>query len=321
MLKQAIDKPATTHKSSQKLSDSNWLNLLNASSDQSNTGSNLDTTIKAGQISTGSSAVGSSVIKSSAVNSLGTALLTANSQVTNLPVANLQVPNSQVTHASIANALTVADAPDTGNLFGLSSTSSKNALGSATTAARYDTLIEWGHPETDQYYWREQSGQDSCAVVAQISAYQSLTGNYVSEQAACNYAQAKGWFNPQSGTPLRYMGKILNALGISTTQEYHATLGTIATALNEGDKPIVALNANEIWYPKHDRYGNPVEQSVAGHAVWVTGIDEEANGSFDVVLNDSGTPYGRSEVVSYRDFYNAWSDYNCFLTVADNPFT
>ena len=89
--------------------------------------------------------------------------------------------------------LNLVDAPDTGNLFGLSTTDSLKTTSNATTlTATYDDPIEWGNPVTDQYYWRQQSGQASCAVVAQISAYQSLTGNYISEQAACNYAQARG---------------------------------------------------------------------------------------------------------------------------------
>ena len=45
----------------------------------------------------------------------------------------------------------------------------------------YDNFIEYGDPFTDAYYWRQQSpGQNTCAVVAQISIYESLTGNYIS---------------------------------------------------------------------------------------------------------------------------------------------
>ncbi len=108
---------------------------------------------------------------------------------------------------------------------------------------------------------------------------------------------------------------------IKCATAYNATLGEIEAALAHGDKPIVALNANEIWNPKRNQYGQPVEQVNAGHAVWVTGVDQKANGSFNVILNDSGTSYGRSEVVSYADFNNAWADYSHFLTIADNPFT
>jgi hypothetical protein len=243
-----------------------------------------------------------------------------------------------------ADSLPVADASSTENLFGLenavsltdtqpdftpfSATDSLGAtVGQAQTLANiylaklYNDPIEWGRPLIDQQYWRLQSGSASCAIVAQISIYQSLTGRYIGEQAACNYAQARGWFNPRTGTSPLYVGKLLNAYNISTTQKYNATLNDLAVALSRGDKPIVGLDGNEIWRPQRDRYGNPVEQANAGHAVWVTGIDREANGSWNIILNDSGTPTGRASVIDYRDFLNAWKDYGSFLTVADNPLT
>lgn len=229
--------------------------------------------------------------------------------------------DSSSTDPLSTDLLDVVDAPDIDSLFSLGTATAQATAATAMLTASYGDPIEWGDPLTDQYYWRQQNGQFSCAVVAQISVYQSLTGNYIDEQLACNYAQAQGWFDPRSGTSPVHIGKILNALGISTTQGYNATLNNIAAALAQGDKPIVALDANEIWNPKRDQYGNPVEQTLAGHAVWVTGIDRKANGSFDIVLNDSGKPSGYSNVVSYADFYNAWTDYSYFVSVADNPFT
>ena len=96
-----------------------------------------------------------------------------------------------------------------------------------------------------------------------------------------------------------------------------ASINTLASTLANGDKPIVALDANEIWYPQRDSYGNPIEQAIA---VWVTGIDGELDGSINIILNDSGTPYGQASVIDYYDFMNAWQDYNNFVVVADNPF-
>ncbi len=101
---------------------------------------------------------------------------------------------------------------------------------------------------------------------------------------------------------------------------YQASLGTLEYALAYGDKPIVALDGNEIWNPMRDWYGNPIEQDVAGHAVWVTGIDYEWNGSIGIVINDSGHANGSAFVIDYHDFMNAWQDYDYFVSVADNPF-
>lgn len=185
----------------------------------------------------------------------------------------------------------------------------------------FDDPIEYGTPFSDADYWRQQQGNASCAVVAQISVYESLTGEYISENAACNYAQQQGWFDPGSGTSPANTGKILNVLGIETYQQYNASFSSLEFALAMGYKPIVGLDANEIWNPQYDWYGNPLEQANAGHAVWVTGIDYELDGTIGIIINDSGTSYGMASVVDYQDFMNSWQDFGYFVSVADNPFT
>ncbi|MBE9191183.1 hypothetical protein IQ230_12625 [Gloeocapsopsis crepidinum LEGE 06123] len=201
------------------------------------------------------------------------------------------------------------------------------SLGDVATNTRvslgglYDDPIEYGDPFSDADYWRQQQGANSCAVVAQICVYESLTGYRISEDDASNYAYQQGWFDPNTGTSLVHVGKVLNTLGIDTYQPYDASLDTLADALVRGDKPIVGLDGNEIWNPQYDWYGNPIEQSNAGHAVWVTGIDLEHDGSVNIILNDSGHSGGMTSVVDAYDFIHAWEDYGNFVSIADNPFT
>ncbi|NJO65669.1 MAG: hypothetical protein HC836_48625 [Richelia sp. RM2_1_2] len=100
----------------------------------------------------------------------------------------------------------------------------------------------------------------------------------------------------------------------------NASLEDIADALEKGDKIIVGLDANEIWSPLRDAMtGSPVEQTNGGHAVWVTGIDTEPDGSVKIILNDSGTDSGQMKAVDAQDFLNAWDDYGNLLLVADTP--
>jgi hypothetical protein len=185
----------------------------------------------------------------------------------------------------------------------------------------YDNSVEYGTPSTDAMYWRQQEGGYSCAVVAQICVYESLTGEYISEDDAATYAQQQGWFDPNGGTLPADIGNILEVLNIDTYKTNNASLADLEYALARGDKPIVGLDGNEIWNPQYDWYGQALEQTDAGHAVWVTGIDYQSNGSASIILNDSGTPYGMSSVVDYDDFMNAWQDYGYFVTIADNPDT
>jgi hypothetical protein len=178
----------------------------------------------------------------------------------------------------------------------------------------------YGNPVQDAHYWKQQQGDNSCAVVAQLSIYEAITGQDISEAEACEIAQANGWFDQQMGTNPQDVGKLLNALGIPTTQSYDASLSDIAKGLEQGDKIIVGLDASEIWSPAKDpSTGQPLEQSNAGHAVWVTGIEQAADGSINLILNDSGSPNGQMATVSAEDFLNAWQDYGNFLVIADAP--
>ena len=197
-------------------------------------------------------------------------------------------------------------------------------LAAANTAWNFGSLyndpIEYGNPLTDAQYWRQQQGAMSCAVVAQMSVYQSLTGHYISEYDASVYAQQQGWFDPVTGTPVEHTGNILDVLGVPTYEMYNASLQTLEHALAYGNKPIVGLDGNEIWNPMRHWDGTPVEQAEAGHAVWVTGIDYEWNGSLGIIVNDSGNPNGSASMIDYHDFMNAWQDYGYFVSIADNPF-
>ena len=244
------------------------------------------------------------------------------SSLDKLPTVN-EITSTKGTDSEL-NILEILDAP-VGDvlLFNSNQPNLGNLATNATQSlgALYDDPIEYGIPLDDAYYWRHQQGDNSCAVVAQVCVYESLTGEYISEDAASYYAQQQGWFDPLSGTPLVDTGNILNDLGIETYQQFDTSFSDLEYALTWGDKPIVALDGNEIWNPQYDLYGNPVEQANAGHAVWVTGIDYESDGSVGIILNDSGTSSGMASVVEYYDFINAWQDFSNFVMIADNPVT
>lgn len=180
--------------------------------------------------------------------------------------------------------------------------------------------VEIGDPLNDAAHWQQQQGDASCAVVAQAGVYESITGQPLSEADACRIAEAYHLFDPTTGTPPEDVGKLLEVLGIPTQQYHDATLVDIAHALESGDKVIVGVDANEIWNPIYDpATGQSIEQPEAGHAVWVTGIDEKPDGSIKIILNDSGTPDGQMKEVDAQDFLNAWSDFGNFMVVADAP--
>ena len=175
-----------------------------------------------------------------------------------------------------------------------------------------------GNPFEDANCWQQQNGQNSCAVVAQMGVFESITGVNLPENDVCEFAEANGWFDPEIGTSSGAVGSILNAVGISTDSYYDADLNDIAEALERGDKIIVGLDANEIWQPIRDGEGHPIEQVDGGHAVWVTGIDQLPDGSIKLILNDSGIPNGQMKVVDAVDFINAWDDFGNQIVIAHN---
>lgn len=176
-----------------------------------------------------------------------------------------------------------------------------------------------GNPVEHSQYWQQQNGQYSCAVVAQSSIFESITGTPLDEAKACEIAEQNGWFDPEIGTHPDDVGKLLNKLGIPTEQKYNANLEDIANALEKGDRVIVGLDGQEIWQPMRDANGVPIEQTNAGHAVWVTGIDTQPDGSVKIILNDSGSANGKMAVIDAIDFLNSWEDHGNFLVVADAP--
>ena len=176
-----------------------------------------------------------------------------------------------------------------------------------------------GNPVGESSHWHQQHEND-CAVMAQADVYESITGHHLTEQEAVRIATQHGWYH--DGTTLPDTGKLLNYLGIPTHQYLNASLRDLYTALQHGDHVIVGVNANEIWFPYHDAAtGAPVEQSVGGHAVWVTGIDQAPDGSIKIILNDTGKPGGQMEAVDAGDFMNAWSDFNNFMVVTPASHT
>jgi hypothetical protein len=168
----------------------------------------------------------------------------------------------------------------------------------------------FGTPETDAQYWQQQDTDYTCAVVAQISIYESLTGEYISEDIAATYAENQGWLST-TGTYLVDSDNILNELEVETQQYQNGNIDLIIEALNQGDKLIAGVDANEIWNPASG------EQTDAGHAVWITGVELNPDNTFDFILNDSGTSDGQGEIVAGADFMNAWNDYDNFLIVVD----
>ncbi|MFI6979360.1 hypothetical protein ACIBSV_12340 [Embleya sp. NPDC050154] len=183
------------------------------------------------------------------------------------------------------------------------------------TPAQFDGF---GDPVGDAQYWQQQTSPTSCAVVSQGMILEKLTGVPLDENALMTEAQQAGIYDPETGTRTDDIGKLLEMHGVDTDMVPGADMRQMLDALEKGDQVIVALDAQEIWSPVHDpNTGAPLEQDpTMGHAVWVTGIDTQPDGSVYVLLNDSGAPFGQTEPIPLADFVNAWQDRDTTMIVA-----
>ncbi|MCZ8064910.1 MAG: hypothetical protein ACK5QJ_17775 [Microcystis sp.] len=180
-----------------------------------------------------------------------------------------------------------------------------------------DNII--GDPTDDMEHWHQQTYQDTCAVVSQEFILDELTGIDFDENELRQQAIDNGWYTPGGGTPLECTGNLLEAHGIPVDKGYGCSLEDIANKLDQGEKVIVGVDADEICNPTGldeddliaNAYGMPGQG--ANHAVQVIGIDTSDPNNPLVILNDPGRENGQGLMVPANEFLNAWEDSNNFM--------
>lgn len=108
--------------------------------------------------------------------------------------------------------------------------------------------------------------------------------------------------------------KVFDEYGVPSSTEYFSDLGSIIQNLQEGNKIIAVIDAQELWYSE-------VGQSLLGqeppdgfhplltgenHAMWITGVELNEDGVF-IVLNDSEGPSGAVRM-PLKEFVEAFED-------------
>jgi hypothetical protein len=177
-----------------------------------------------------------------------------------------------------------------------------------------------GDPFGSQFAHHYQGMESSCGVMAELEVFQSITGHNVPADQGLNLAKALGLYH--DGTSAKDMGQLLNYYGVQTEQRYDATLQDIAQALQRGDRVIAGVNATEVRTPLRNIFtGEPRQQAGGGHALWITGLDPQPDGTWKVIVCDSAYQQGGMMAIDAADFLNAWADHNNFLLIAHPPWT
>ena len=169
-----------------------------------------------------------------------------------------------------------------------------------------------GTPETDMANWHEQAEQNSCAVCCQEFVAEQLLDREFSEQELVKYATERGWYDPETGTTIGDVGKLLEALGLEVERESGLTLSDLFNELESGHKLICGVNNMILENPDFA----DLPGLNANHAVQVIGIDYSNPEDIRVILNDSGVSNGMGRNVSADTFVKAWNTSGNFAVSA-----
>ncbi|MCI6295018.1 MAG: C39 family peptidase [Bacteroidales bacterium] len=164
-----------------------------------------------------------------------------------------------------------------------------------------------GTPAEDMEHWEYQGQTGRCAIYAQKFAIEAITGREIPIEELVAVAEENGWFVPgeNEGTVSLNMDKLVEYYGVENEMSFNNDIESLEEALNDGHKVIVSVDSGQIWKGEGNDIFSP--ETTADHAVEVIGIDRTDPENPMVVLNDSGTPNGRGELVPLEVFENAWS--------------
>mgnify|MGYP002535180671 FL=1 len=168
-----------------------------------------------------------------------------------------------------------------------------------------------GDPKESMAYWEYQGDTNRCALYSQKFVIEELSpdGTEIDIEEFAQIAKDHGWFTEEGGTTFLNMNNMLDYYGIDNEMVFHQSISDIEDCLNEGGKVIVSIDCHEIWYGEDNNIFAP--ESSSNHAVEVIGIDRTNPEHPMVILNDSGSPNGRGEMIPLEVFEGAWEDGDC----------
>ena len=171
-----------------------------------------------------------------------------------------------------------------------------------------------GDPGEAMEYWEFQGDTKRCAVYSQKFIIEQYTGQEVDIEDIVDVATDNGWFTEEGGTPLLFVGKLLDHYGVPNETSYNNSLDDLREALDSGKMVVIGVDSGEYWKGENDSIFSPADG--ADHAVQVIGIDYSNPEQPMVILNDSGSPDGCGELIPADVFMDAWDDSDCFMVTA-----
>ena len=170
-----------------------------------------------------------------------------------------------------------------------------------------------GDPMAEIPYHQAQAGPNDCLPTSVAMVLTEVTGTDVPATDVVDLANELDLLGPD-GMSLEGGVALLEHYGVDATVET-GTVDELRTMLDAGTPVIIGLDADDLYGTGDEPFADDL---VSGHAVVITGIDDEAG---LVYVNDPAFPDGAGVAIAIEDFEDAWADADNTMIVADNATT
>lgn len=158
----------------------------------------------------------------------------------------------------------------------------------------------------------------SCAIQAQQIILQDY-GIDVSQKELTNIARENGWYIDQVGSPMDYVGELLNYYNVASVQMRNANIYHLMHELSQGHKIIVGLDSNDLQQTEQWRqFDDVLSGKEANHVLVVAGIDTTNPNDVKVTLTDP-TNDELQRVYPAKQFMDAWEESGYFMVATQKP--
>ena len=177
-----------------------------------------------------------------------------------------------------------------------------NALRSdAELQEALDIALQLEEEEQPMLQMAAEGGRNLCDILCEAFVLKRQ-GIDCNEEELLEIAKEYHWIR-RAGTPLQYMGNLLEHKGLKVTRKYEASIEDVAHALERGEGVVVAVDSDKLYPERSD------EEDATNHAIVVTRIENES-----IVIYD---PENSVEVnIRLLLFLSAWKESRCYMISA-----
>ncbi|MDD2576394.1 MAG: hypothetical protein PHV76_02700 [Bacteroidales bacterium] len=162
------------------------------------------------------------------------------------------------------------------------------------------------------------SESKTCAIDAQRIILQDY-GINVSNSELLSIAKSNGWFIDRLGSPLDFVGELLNYFNVKSVQMRNANIYHLIHELSQGHRIIVGVDSKDLSKNEALKdYDDVLKGEEADHVLVVAGIDTTNPENVQITLTDpTNSDFQKS--FPAKQFLQAWEDSGYFMVATTHP--